>query len=312
MESVESRLNPSFVRRLPPIVPLEAEPGGPPLSATRGGPPSTSAAVPRTRWHRALRPLNAVLFLVHAAAAGAVIGLSDRDATEQLYRATIESSVADVGGEVSVRIVPGSPVAFFALDFALYTFSFFAITALFHGRAAFAHELYVEQLRACRNYYRWVEYAISASIIATTVAYFCTVYDGFQFVALVALTTTTMGYGLAAELVARPVDAHTWSVGLRDRLTPHVLGYVPQAAAWVLIFYPFYLNTVDTEMPRFVYGIVFGQLVVFWSFGLVQLVVLCGRPSSYVYGEFAYVVLSAVGKLLLGAQLLWNVLWSRG
>jgi hypothetical protein len=245
---------------------------------------------------------------VHAVAAGLVLGLSDNDVTEQLYRSTI----AVDNNSASVQIGPGPVVKFFELDFAFYTFTFFAVTALFHGRAAFVHDLYVNELLLCRNYYRWVEYAVSASIIATTVSYFCTVYDGFQFIALIALTATTMGYGLVAELVSRPVDASTWSVKLTDRLTPHMLGYIPQAVAWVLIFYPFYLNTKDTEMPRFVYGIVFGQLVVFWSFGLIQLVVLCNRPSSYVYGEFAYVTLSAAGKLLLGGQLLWNVLWSRG
>ena len=302
----QTRLNPHFIKRRPPTVPL--------APAREGRGPPTTTVLPRTRWHGALRPLNAALFLVHAAAAGLVLSLSDTDAMEQVYRATINTSVAGAGagsGDVSVTIRPGRPAEFFKLDFALYTFAFFAITAAFHGRAAFAHVSYVEGLLSCRNPYRWAEYAVSASIIATTVAYFCTVLDGFQLIALVALTATTMGYGLVAELVARPVDAHTWSVSLSDRLTPHALGYVPQTVAWVLIFYPFYLNTVDTQMPRFVYGIVFGQLAVFWSFGLIQLVVLCGRPSSYVYGEFAYVLLSAAGKLLLGAQLLWNVLWSR-
>lgn len=302
MASSQNQLHPAFIKRQPPAVPLSLEPGVVPAVLH-------DESVPRTRWHRALRPLNAALFLVHSLAAGLVLGLSDTDASEQLYRSTIEAAV---GVDGAVQIAPGPAVAFFRLDFAFYTFAFFAITALFHARAACAHELYVRDLLACRNYHRWAEYAISASIIATTVAYFCTVYDGFQFIALIALTATTMGYGLVAELVARPVDSRTWSVGLAERLTPHVLGYLPQAAAWVLIFYPFYLNTVDTEMPRFVYGIVFGQLVVFWSFGLVQLVVLCNKPSSYVYGEVAYVLLSAAGKLLLGGQLLWNVLWSRG
>lgn len=306
----ETQLNPTFIKRHPPAVPLAFEPGFVAPHAPTLEPIELS--VPRTRWHGFLRPLNALLCVVHAIAAGLVLGLSDVAVTEKLYRTTIQATVETVDGEPSVRIDPGPVVEFFELDFAYYTFAFFAITAFFHGRAAIAHELYVADLLLCRNYYRWIEYAISASIIATTVAYFCTIFDGYQFIALIALTATTMGYGLVAELVARPVDALTWGVGLGARLTPHCLGYVPQAVAWLLIFHPFYLNTVDTEMPRFVYGIVFGQLVVFWSFGLIQLVVLCNKPSAYVYGEFAYVVLSAAGKLLLGAQLLWNVLWSRG
>lgn len=307
----ETQLNPKFIKRRPPAVPLALEPGFMLPPPPEEHEPAAPAQVPRTKWHGYLRPLNVLLCAVHAIAAGTVLGLGDADVTEKLYRGTINTSVETVDGEPSVSIGPGSPVEFFELDFAFFTFCFFAVTAFFHGRAAIAHEIYVAELLLCRNYYRWFEYAVSASIMATTVAYFCTIFDGFQFIALAALTATTMGYGLIAELVARPVDAHTWSVGLGDRLTPHLLGYVPQAAAWLIIFLQFFLNTVDTDMPSFVYGIVFGQLVVFWSFGLIQLVVLCNQPSSYVYGEVAYMALSAAGKLLLGAQLLVNVLWSR-
>jgi hypothetical protein len=302
------QLNLNFVNRRPPAVPLALEPGFAPPQLPEHEP--APLQVPRTKWHGFLRPLNVLLCVVHGIAAGAVFGLTDTDVTEKLYRGTIKTTVVDK--TASVDIVPGSHVEFFKLDFAFFTICFFAVTAFFHLRAAVAHELYVAQLLLCRNYFRWFEYAISASIMATTVAYFCTIFDGFQLIALAALTTTTMGYGLVAELVARPVNAHTWSTGLGDRLIPHLLGYVPQAAAWVIIFLQFYLNTVDTEMPRFVYGIVFGQLIVFWSFGLIQLIVLCNKPSSYIYGEVAYMVLSAAGKLLLGAQLLVNVLWSRG
>lgn len=306
-------LNQHFVRRQPPAVALVMEPGASTPPTFQPVLPTAPTTVPRTRWHARLRPLNALLFLVHAAAAGTVLVLADTDVTEQLYRGSISSQVTtDASNETSVSLAPGPAVEFFKLDVAFYTLAFFAVTAFFHARAALAHEAYVLELLECRNAFRWVEYAVSASIMATTVAYFCTIYDGFQLIALAALTATTMGHGYLAELQARPADALTWKVGLSTRLAPHVLGYLPQAAAWLIILWPFYLNTVDTEMPRFVYGIVAGQFVVFWSFGLIQLVVLCNRPRSYVYGEIAYVALSAAGKLLLGAQLLFNVIWSRG
>lgn len=276
-------------------------------------PDSLATPVPRTKWHARLRLLNTLMFLVHAAAAGVVLGLSDSGVTEQLHRPTIITTVesSSEGDDVSWSIQPGLPEAFLQLDFALYTCAFFAITAVFHARAAFSHEVYVAELLHCRNFHRWFEYAISASIMATTIGYFCGIYDAFFLMALAALTATTMGYGLVAELHARPVDAYTWNVDIKTRLIPHILGYIPQAAAWLLIFWQFILNTRNTSMPTFVYWIVFGQLLVFWSFGLIQLVVLCRTPDAYVYGEFSYVVLSAVGKLLLGAQVFFNVLMTR-
>ena len=62
------------------------------------------------------------------------------------------------------------------------------------------------------------------------------------------------------------------------------------------------------QMPTFVYVIVFGELLIFWSFGLVQLVVSLRPPSKYYQGEVAYMWLSLGAKGLLGLLVLSNVL----
>lgn len=267
--------------------------------------PAPSAA--RTGVHAVLRPLNAVLALVHAAAAVTVVALSSA-VPSPVYRTPL--APPELSSEGSVVLAPATPERVFDVDLGWYTAAFFGVTALAHARAAICHERYVGELLQCRNAYRWLEYAVSASIMASCVAYFCTNSDAFLLLGVIALTSSTMCFGHLAELVARPGPKDAWTVPLATRLQPHVLGYLPQGLAWVIILVPFYLNTVDTEMPRFVYAIFLGQLVVFWSFGLVQLVVLLLRPSAYVYGELSYVVLSAAGKLLLGGQLLVNVLWA--
>ena len=61
-------------------------------------------------------------------------------------------------------------------------------------------------------------------------------------------------------------------------------------------------------MPAFVYGIVFGELLIFWCFGLVQLVVSLRPPSKYYQGEIAYMWLSLFAKGVLGLLVLSNVL----
>jgi len=61
-------------------------------------------------------------------------------------------------------------------------------------------------------------------------------------------------------------------------------------------------------MPAFVYGIVFGELLIFWSFGIVQLVVSLRPPSKYYQGEIAYMWLSLFAKGFLGIIVLSNVL----
>jgi len=56
------------------------------------------------------------------------------------------------------------------------------------------------------------------------------------------------------------------------------------------------------------YGIVFGELLLFWSFGVVQLVVSLRPPSKYYQGEIAYMWLSLLAKGVLGIVVLSNVL----
>jgi len=52
-----------------------------------------------------------------------------------------------------------------------------------------------------------------------------------------------------------------------------------------------------------------GELVVFWSFGLIQLVVTAlPSPRHYPYGELAYQIMSLVSKGLLGIILIANIL----
>mgnify|MGYP006145545853 CR=1 FL=1 len=49
-------------------------------------------------------------------------------------------------------------------------------------------------------------------------------------------------------------------------------------------------------------------MLIFWSFGVVQLVVSLRPPAKYYQGELAYMWLSLIAKGLLGIVVLSNVL----
>jgi len=89
------------------------------------------------------------------------------------------------------------------------------------------------------------------------------------------------------------------------RLQAHFMGYGPQCFAWGVIVAQFLeaggQSTVDDEgekreMPSFVYAIVFGEVLIFWCFGLVQLIVSLRPPAKYYQGEIAYMYLSLFAK----------------
>ena len=101
-----------------------------------------------------------------------------------------------------------------------------------------------------------------------------------------------------------------------QRLGPNLLGYVPYAVSWFIIFDMFYANVSradeDRRPPDWVYGLVWGQFVVFSSFAVVSLVQLSSHWGcrNYYWGEVAYLVLSMVSKGLLGSILMANILLS--
>lgn len=63
------------------------------------------------------------------------------------------------------------------------------------------------------------------------------------------------------------------------------------------------MNAVDR--PIFLYFIIMGEAILFFSFGIPQLYQIFAPPSRYVIGEY---ILSLISKGLLGMILLTNVL----
>ena len=97
-----------------------------------------------------------------------------------------------------------------------------------------------------------------------------------------------------------------------QRLSAHFMGYVPYITFWAILMHSFFFNVGDGEQgpPAFVYAIVVGQLVVFSSFGLTQLVnqISSSGPDWFIWAEFSYLALSVISKGLLGFTLISSVL----
>jgi len=103
------------------------------------------------------------------------------------------------------------------------------------------------------------------------------------------------------------------------RLLPHVFGFFPYITAWVLIMYHFLTAMADLKesypelnVPEWVIIAVWGVLIIFSSFTVVQIVYQLRRPGDYWGTEICYCVLSATAKLFLGVLLLWNVIMADG
>ena len=163
---------------------------------------------------------------------------------------------------------------------------------------------------------------MSASVMVLILGYISGSVFQNTMILLFGLTMVTMFFGHLHEVICRPKSLKEWSVpNPLWRLQAHLLGYVPQIFAWVVLVRNFMdgatKETVDSfgetrSMPTFVYAIVLGELLLFWSFGLVQLVVSLRPPSKYYQGEVAYMWLSLFAKGFLALLCLTNVIMAGG
>jgi hypothetical protein len=101
-----------------------------------------------------------------------------------------------------------------------------------------------------------------------------------------------------------------------SRLQIHVLGYIPYAVMWHVIFNTFQdnISLVSDSLPSFVNVAVVGSFIVFTFFGMTQLLLqaIPYGPSLYWMGEVSYVVSSFTSKAQLGFLILFQALVEGG
>mgnify|MGYP002843357355 CR=1 FL=1 len=98
----------------------------------------------------------------------------------------------------------------------------------------------------------------------------------------------------------------------KTRMQIHLLGYLPYALLWGVVFDQFRLNieVIGDTLPPFVNAATIGSFALFTLFGVVQLAnqVFPYGPSVYWMGEVAYVVLSFAAKANLGFIVIFQAL----
>lgn len=272
-----------------------------------------------TRW-------NIAMFIFHGCFAAITLALGNLNLKVPVYGSGVKLIVGGTNGSaVNTNATSGwalSPdfserACWLHLTFA--TACFFLLSCLFHlGNALLWKKLYVSALKNGYAPFRWLEYAFSASVMIIILAYTSGTTTLPVLVSLFGFTAITMSFGHLHEVICRPRSLEEWAItSTLQRLQAHLIGYVPQCFAWALVVAQFLeaggASTTDSndekrQMPAFVYGIVFGELIIFWSFGVVQLVVSLRPPSKYYQGEIAYMWLSLLAKGVLGLLVLSNVL----
>lgn len=232
-----------------------------------------------------LRTYNVVMGALHAAQGVAVLALANGF--------TIPVTLSYPEGPPGTPL--SDPVTLFDLSIAWGVASFLFLSALFHWLvASVGAGRYRDQLSRGQNQFRWIEYALSSSVMVVLIAVLPGITNAAALIALFGVNAGMILFGSVQERYEKP-GGSLWPFWMGC-----ILGVVPWLAIGLYLASP----GSDAEPPAFVYGIFFSLFVFFNSFALTQWLQYkqVGRWRNYLAGERTYILLSLIAKSLLAWQ----------
>jgi hypothetical protein len=197
---------------------------------------------------------------------------------------------------------PTVPTTLFRLSIAWGVAVFLFLSAAAHWIAASpgVFDWYRGNLERNRNYLRWIEYSLSASLMVVLIAMLTGVSDVAALTAIFGVNAAMILFGLVQERYEQPGGS----------MLPFWLGSVLGAVPWVAIGIYLWAPGSEARPPGFVYAIFFSLFVFFNSFAVNMWLQYrqVGRWQSYLHGESVYMLLSLTAKSALAWQVFASTL----
>lgn len=195
---------------------------------------------------------------------------------------------------------PSAPVVLMDSRIAWGVALFFGLSALFHFIVAspWFFPRYERGLALHHNYFRWVEYSLSSSVMIVLIAQICGISDVAALAAIFGVNASMILFGWVQEKYEKPGSGG---------MLPFIFGCMTGIVPWIIIVFFVIAPGSNRTMPvpGFVYGIIISLFIFFNIFALVQWLQYkqIGRWADYLRGERAYVILSLVAKSALAWQI---------
>lgn len=245
--------------------------------------------------YRRLRIYNVVMGFLHAAQGVAVLLLSNA------FSLPVTATFLEGPPGTAPRLTEWFTIP---LGPAVAAFLFISAAAHFLIALPGIFGWYRFNLQRGRNYARWIEYSVSASLMIVLIALITGISDVAALVALFGVNASMILFGLLMEHYERPGEASWISFWFGS-----LAGLVPWIAIGIYLWSP----TTSAQPPAFVYAIFVSLFLFFNSFAINMALQYAriGRWRSYLFGESVYVLLSLVAKSALAWQVFANTLVPR-
>jgi hypothetical protein len=259
------------------------------LIAERPAPIAAERARSLFRW-------NAVLSILHFVQFAAILALSF--AKSPIVTAPVVSSYLTF--DAATRTLIPAQRAVFDLPIGPAVALFFLLSASAHAILAFpARGWYERTLARGQNPARWIEYALSSSVMIVVIATLTGIQEIGTLIAIFGANAVMNLFGWSMEAAnegrARPQWLH------------FIFGTVAGAVPWIVIAAALLTSATApgaAAIPGFVIAIFVSLFLTFNVFAINMVLQYrkVGRWRDYLYGERAYMLLSLVAKTLLAWQ----------
>ena len=292
------------------------------------------SSFPSRRGHIIAAFMHAVACVIMIAVVISVDAQTLSSMEKKVYRLKVQPPPPNDGTLMNFTVNDlDTPYVLSALPYSINpvygTIAFFGLTSLAHIFYCLA-PAYANSYHENRNPFRWLEYAITATLMVLLIALDAGVQTIEAMLPILIATAVMQGCGYIVETeLAKPAPNY------RIALMATVCGWGLLLAVFVPILYGYWTavddfnqqymnndgrplkdkNGRDIVIPSFVPFIIFFQLVGFSLFGLTQLLQyrqrkFSGRDSRapFQQAEKMYIVLSLVMKMLLAGGIGWGII----
>ncbi|MCB5272948.1 hypothetical protein BJG92_00460 [Arthrobacter sp. SO5] len=195
--------------------------------------------------------------------------------------------------------LPPERVTLFDVNVGMGVVAFLALSAFFHFliSSPWFFPRYSAGLQRNQNYFRWVEYSLSSSIMIWLIAQITGITDIAALFSIFAVNAAMIMFGALQEKYETPGNG---------KFLPFIFGSMVGVVPWIVILIYFIApgSTSEASPPAFVYGIIISLFLFFNTFAVNQLLQYrqVGGWRDYLRGERAYITLSLVAKTALAWQ----------